>query len=69
MAEDLKLYVWEDVLTDYTCGAMFCLAASEEEARELLLEQDNHIPSADIEKQPSIYDPKTEKVAFVVWGG
>jgi hypothetical protein len=31
----LKLYVWEDVLTDYTSGVMFALAESEEEPRVL----------------------------------
>jgi hypothetical protein len=32
----MKLYVWENVLTDYTDGIMFALAANEEEARSLI---------------------------------
>lgn len=36
MSNSLKLYVWENVLTDYTSGIMFALATSVEEARELI---------------------------------
>jgi hypothetical protein len=32
----LKLYVWEDVLVDYSSGVMFALASSAAEARELI---------------------------------
>jgi hypothetical protein len=34
-APKLRLYVWENVLTDYTDGIMFALAESVEQAREL----------------------------------
>lgn len=39
---NLKLYVWEDVLTDYTSGTSgiaFALAESVEQARELIKEK------------------------------
>lgn len=32
----LKLYVWEDVMYNYTEGIAFALAETEEEARELI---------------------------------
>ena len=32
----MKLYVWHDVLTDYTSGVMFALAESPEHARETI---------------------------------
>lgn len=36
---NLKLYVWEDVLTDYTSGIAFALAESIEQAREVIREK------------------------------
>jgi len=36
----LKLYVWEDVLADYTSGLICILAESEEQAFELLYNKD-----------------------------
>lgn len=39
MTAALKLYVWEDVLCDHTCGVMFALAGSVDEARRLILER------------------------------
>jgi hypothetical protein len=35
---NLKLYVWEDVLCDYSCGMACVLAESEEAALKLLAE-------------------------------
>lgn len=32
-----KLYVWEDVLSDYTSGIAFAVAKSPEEAREKVM--------------------------------
>ena len=32
----LKLYVWEDVLKDWTSGLVCVLASSQEQARELI---------------------------------
>lgn len=62
----LKLYVWKDVLQDYTYGVMFALASSEEEARSLLRERCNCIPSGDLNQKPQCIE---EPFAFVLWGG
>lgn len=64
--KEYKLYVWEDVLTNWTNGIMFAVATSVEEARRLLLEEDNNIPKDDLSQEPEIV---TTKRAFVVWGG
>ena len=37
MDKDLKLYVWQEVFCDYTCGIAFALAHDEEEARHLIV--------------------------------
>jgi hypothetical protein len=41
----LKLFVWEDILCDYSCGIAVAMAHDVDEAREVLLrtarEQDN----------------------------
>lgn len=62
----LKLYVWQNVLTDYTDGVMFALATSPEEARKLLLAGTSYLPKEDLDKEPDVYETP---VAFSVWGG
>lgn len=37
---NLKLYIWEDVLRDYTPGMVAVLAESEEQAWELIKQKD-----------------------------
>jgi hypothetical protein len=66
MNEDLKLYVWEDVLADYTSGIMFALARSESEARELILKNCSFVPDEDLAKEPKVYETP---IGFAVWGG
>jgi hypothetical protein len=69
----LQLYVWENVLTDYTDGVMFALASSEIEARKLLrkelgetqLKYNEHV-LADLAKRPRKI---TAPEAFAVYGG
>lgn len=65
MDPNLKLYVWENVLTDYTDGVMFALATSPEQARELLLKNCSYIPDCDLNKEPKIV---TEPFALAVYG-
>jgi hypothetical protein len=68
MAEqnNLKMYVWEHVLTDQYDGLMVVLAHNVDEARELLTKEYDYIPYEDLEKDPDVYDtPK----AVLVWGG
>lgn len=63
----LKLYVWENVLTDYTSGIMFALASSPEEARKKILGgQFSAIMKADLMAEPQVF---TKPVGFAVWGG
>jgi len=62
----MKLYVWDDVLTDYTSGIMFAVAQSLEEARAMLRDECSFADDIDIE--PKVYD-LTEPVCRVVWGG
>ena len=65
MEKQLKLYVWEDVLTDYTPGIMFALAESPEEARELIREKCDYV-GEELEQEPECYETP---VGFAVWGG
>lgn len=64
--EVLKLYVWEDVNRDYTCGVMFALAHSEEEARELIAKSGQTFVDEDLEKTPKVFD---SPVGFSFFGG
>jgi hypothetical protein len=80
MAEqnNLKMYVWEHVLTEYTDGLMVALAHSVEEARSLLkdkimaswgLEECEFVEFrayGDLLKEPDVYE--TPKAVFVNGG-
>lgn len=66
--QNMKLFVWEGVLTDYTSGIMFAIAETVEEARASLLKKCDYIPDYDLNKQPSEFD-LSRSVAFVCWGG
>ncbi len=71
---NLKLFVWEDVLSDYTDGIMFALAESADEARTIIVEKakadgyDRHLGEIEIELkvEPKSYN---NKVGFFVFGG
>jgi len=63
--KELKLFIWEDVLTDYSNGIMFALAEDSEEARDLI-EQKMGFRSDDLAAKPKIV---TEKEGFYVYGG
>ena len=64
----LKLFVWEDVLTDYTSGAMVATGRNVEEARKAILEKCNYVDKADLALEPKEVD-LTEPWALVQWGG
>ena len=67
---NLKLYVWENVLTDWTDGIMFALAANEDEARELIINSVNEGARGAIEKDLRKHPLKVSKPkGFVVYGG
>ena len=69
-AQPLTLFVWEDVLRDYTPGMVAVLARDVEEARRLVyekLERDKMQPLEDeFGKEPIV---ATEPTAFIAWGG
>jgi hypothetical protein len=64
----LKLYVWEDVLTDYSSGIIFAYAYSEDRARKLVLKKsgESNTVKNDISGKPLVV---TKSSAFLVWGG
>lgn len=65
MAE-LKLYVWKDVLNDWTPGLVCVLANSEEKAWELLKQTNHTVWWLLLGKPPRVVE---EPEAFVIWGG
>jgi len=81
MKRNLKLYVWEGVLADYTSGIMFALATSADEARNIVFEKadkqeyDKMIAGEsfyrgevyrDLRGEPKVYE---SQVGFAVSGG
>ena len=66
----MNVYIWTDVLIDYTEGMMVAIAPSVEIAREELLKVCNHLPDYDLTKEPREFKlTDTEPAAFVCWGG
>lgn len=72
-SKELKLFVWEEVLCNYTAGMMVALAPDVETARELLRAQqakeyyyDEQRVEKDLQKAPLVC---TTPVAFYIWGG
>ena len=65
-AKKLKLFVWEDVMKDYTSGIMFALAKNVEDARKQILKECDYIPKEDLMKEPIVI---TKAQGFAVWGG
>ncbi len=72
---DLKLFIWENVLTDRTSGIAFALAENVEEARKIIFEKfeettegyiNDTLLKADLSDEPKIVDTKN---GFYVWGG
>ena len=66
MKKKLKLYVWENVLRDYTSGMMCALATSPDHARKLLLKKCDYIPPEQLAQEPKAV---SRPEGFVVWGG
>ena len=64
----MKVFVWDDVLTDYTSGMMVAIAPTVEEARDALRKECIYIMDDDLNKQPKEFD-LTETAAFLCWGG
>ena len=71
--KELKLYVWEGVLTDYSSGVMFALAHSTKEAREVILKKETDSSGYvgtylknDLKGRPQIV---SKPEGFTCWGG
>ncbi len=64
----MKLYVWDDVLTDATHGLMFAAAESIEQARELLAKDGGEDVLHDMWEDPTVYD-LTSPVTRIMRGG
>ena len=63
----LKLYVWEDVLTDYTSGIAFALAESIEQAREAIREKGlSDYRMKDLDSDPLVVE---QPEGFYLYGG
>lgn len=69
----MKLFVWEDSLCDHTCGVMFALAESVEQAREMIMGKQNREKvwiqeelEEDLTKEPKVI---TTPTAFIIPGG
>ena len=72
MSRKLKMYVWEGVLCDYTCGMAVALAHSAEEAKELLIASDSgcYLNQWDGLKLDGVEPIEvTTPTAFSVYGG
>ncbi len=65
---DLKLYVWEDVLTDYTSGIMFAMAPDVDTARKIIIGKSGPLSSVvrDLQNEPDEY---TSECGFFLYGG
>ena len=63
----LKLYVWEDVLCDYTSGIAFALAENKKMALALLARRLSDVSMEEIRaKKPKI---RRTKCAYFTYGG
>ena len=66
MTKKLKMFVWENCLTDYTEGMICVLANDLEEALKLIKEKCDYCQSSfDTSNYKIIEKPE----AFLVWGG
>ena len=68
----MKLFVWKDVLTDYTSGIAFAFAENADEARKSILDkyekEQSYISQvlvSDLMAEPLVVDSKE---GFYVWG-
>lgn len=63
----LKLYVWEDVLCDYTYGIMFALAHNPEEAKELIIKKASNIDNV-VRDLYNVPQEITKPEGFYIYG-
>jgi hypothetical protein len=62
MKRNLKLFVWEGVFCDWTCGVAFALAETPEEARAILTNQSKDWEKeefkTELSSNPKVYEDK-----------
>ena len=68
MSAPFKVFVWDNVLQDWTYGGMFAVARTVEEARAALKREDGAVPDEDLMREPKVY-ALTDRPARAVWGG
>jgi hypothetical protein len=80
--KDLKLYYWDEVLTNYTAGCAVVLASNAEEARRMVIEKyAKNNPDwveeywgpyvrllEEINAEPKVYDVNTKNVFYCEGG-
>jgi hypothetical protein len=70
--QNLKLYVWEDVFCDYTCGMAMAIAESKKEAIKLITKNMENWETSKIREleknEPNIHE-LDEKPSYYVTGG
>jgi len=65
----MKLYIWKEVLCDYTCGIAFAMANSLEEAKQVIRDSVDEYYCVDdtvFYKEPEVYEIP---YGFAIWGG
>lgn len=67
----MKLFVWPNVLSDYTPGIMFALAHDVDEARQMIMNSEKDLAfwerfERELASQPDVYD---QPIGFALWGG
>ena len=62
-----KLFVWEDVMCDYTCGTAFALAPDVETARKMVI--DDGASETEIKNVDPDVIETSQPYAHHVWGG
>ena len=64
----MKLFLWEDVLCDYTSGIMGAVAETKEDAIKALLKECPYIDQREFDS-PHTEHELTEAKGFYCWGG
>lgn len=68
--KELKLFVWEDVLNNWTNGIMFALAYDADHARQVIRAASGEIPDpyvlAELEMVPRVVEAPE---GFIMYGG
>ncbi len=67
---NLKLYIWEDVLCAGECGKIIALAENVDDARQVVREQNESHHSDFMIDMATCKEPReiTDKKAFIMWG-